>query len=109
MAQAIHNPIRCPSMCESPPDPPIAIAQVRTAILDAISEADDVITGVLLLSINMDRGIHINFRRFILEAIERGNNVFAIAVCLDFTFLARRKARARGFPFPLSPGSKPGE
>jgi len=71
MAQAIHNPIRCPSMCESPPDPPIAIAQVRTAILDAISEADDVMTGVLLLSINMDSGIHINFRRFILEAIER--------------------------------------
>jgi len=71
MAQAIHNPIRCPSMCESPPDPPIAIAQVRTAILDAISEADDVMTGVLLLSINMDSGIHINFRRFIPEAIER--------------------------------------
>ena len=71
MAQAIHNPIRCPSMCESPPDPPIAIAQVRTAILDAISEADDVITGDLLQSNNMDSGIHINFRRFILEAIER--------------------------------------
>jgi hypothetical protein len=71
MAQAIHNPIRCPSTCESPPDPPIAIAQVRTGILDAIHEVNQVKTGVLLLGLNMDNGCHIDFRRFILEAIER--------------------------------------
>jgi hypothetical protein len=43
----------------------------RTGILDAIYEVNQVKTGVLLLGLNMDNGCHIDFRRFILEAIER--------------------------------------
>jgi hypothetical protein len=75
MAQAIHNPIQRPSMCESDTligrdrDPPIALAQVRTALIDIIHEADWLKHGIDTLDNALESHAGYPARRFILNAV----------------------------------------
>jgi hypothetical protein len=70
VAQAIHNPIRCPSMCESPPDPPVALAQVRVCVLDAIDDLATLLDGIAVLDTAIEYSAPYRGKKFLLGAID---------------------------------------